>query len=72
MPVTGAGFIKRLVHLSLCAGIALVPVAVQAAEDDPWEGINRSMFTSNDTRDAYTLKPLATGRQYTPPTFAQD
>ncbi|GAO97367.1 vacJ lipoprotein, partial [Pseudomonas syringae pv. actinidiae] len=55
MPVTGAGFIKRLTQLSLCAGMALVPVAVQAAESDPWEGINRSIFSFNDTLDAYTL-----------------
>ncbi|TFZ33668.1 VacJ family lipoprotein, partial [Pseudomonas syringae] len=38
MPVTGAGFIKRLVHWSPCAGIALVPSAVQAAEADPGGG----------------------------------
>ncbi|EGH34292.1 lipoprotein, partial [Pseudomonas syringae pv. japonica str. M301072] len=72
MPVTGAGFIKRLVQLSLCAGIALVPVAVQAAEDDPWEGINRPIFKFNDTLDAYTLKPLAKGYQYIAPQFVED
>ncbi|MCJ2374814.1 VacJ family lipoprotein [Pseudomonas sp. RGM 3321] len=72
MPVTGAGFIKRLMQLSLCAGMALVPVAVQAAEDDPWEGINRSIFSFNDTLDAYTLKPLAKGYQYIAPQFVED
>ncbi|MCD5993132.1 VacJ family lipoprotein [Pseudomonas sp. CDFA 602] len=72
MPVTGAGFIKRLAQLSVCAGVALVPVAVQAAEDDPWEGVNRAIFRFNDVVDTYTLKPLAKGYQYIAPQFVED
>lgn len=72
MPVTGAGFVKRLAKLSLCAGLALVPVAVQAAEDDPWEGVNRAIFRFNDVLDTYTLKPIAQGYQYIAPQFVED
>jgi phospholipid-binding lipoprotein MlaA len=72
MPVTGAGFIKRIARISMCAGIALVPVAVQAAEDDPWEGVNRAIFRFNDVVDTYTLKPIAQGYQYIAPQFVED
>ena len=72
MPVTGAGFFKRLAQFSMCAGIALVPVAVQAAEDDPWEGVNRAIFRFNDVVDTYTLKPIAQGYQYIAPQFVED
>jgi phospholipid-binding lipoprotein MlaA len=72
MPVTGAGFMKRLAQLSVCAGIALVPVAGQAAEDDPWEGVNRAIFRFNDVLDTYTLKPIAQGYQYIAPQFVED
>ncbi|WP_162236568.1 MlaA family lipoprotein, partial [Pseudomonas syringae group genomosp. 3] len=72
MPVTGAGFIKRLAQLSVCAGMVLVPVVAQAAEDDPWEGVNRAIFRFNDVVDTYTLKPLAKGYQYVAPQFVED
>ncbi|WP_122518125.1 MlaA family lipoprotein [Pseudomonas syringae] len=72
MPVTGAGFINRLAQLSVCAGMVLVPVVAQAAEDDPWEGVNRAIFRFNDVVDTYTLKPLAKGYQYVAPQFVED
>lgn len=72
MPVTGAGFIKRLAQFSMCAGIAVIPVAGQAAEDDPWEGVNRAIFRFNDVVDTYTLKPIAKGYQYIAPQFVED
>ncbi|MEE4677712.1 VacJ family lipoprotein [Pseudomonas alliivorans] len=72
MPVTGAGFIKRLAQLSFCAGMVLVPIVAQAAEDDPWEGVNRAIFRFNDVVDTYTLKPLAKGYQYFAPQFVED
>lgn len=49
---------NRLAQL-MCAGMLLVPVLAHAAEDDPWESINRPIFTFNDTIDTYALKPLA-------------
>lgn len=72
MPVIGAGFAGRLARLCVCVGVAFAPVVVQAAEDDPWEGVNRAIFRFNDTVDTYTLKPIAQGYQYIAPQFVED
>jgi phospholipid-binding lipoprotein MlaA len=72
MPVTGAGFFDRLAQLFFCAGVALVPMAAQAADEDPWESINRPIFRFNDTLDTYALKPIAQGYQYIAPQFVED
>ncbi|AZE10348.1 Outer-membrane-phospholipid-binding lipoprotein MlaA [Pseudomonas chlororaphis subsp. aureofaciens] len=62
---------NRLAQL-MCAGMLLVPVLAHAAEDDPWESINRPIFTFNDTIDTYALKPLAKGYQAVTPQFLED
>ncbi|UZE22013.1 VacJ family lipoprotein [Pseudomonas sp. B21-056] len=63
----------RLAQLFLSASVLLVPFAAQAAtEEDPWESINRPIFTFNDTLDTYALKPLAQGYQYVTPQFLED
>lgn len=72
MPVTGAGLFDRLAKLCLCAGIALVPMAAQAADEDPWEGVNRAIFRFNDTLDTYALKPIAQGYEFITPQFLED
>lgn len=72
MPVTGAGFINRLAQVCFLAGVALVPLAAQAADEDPWEGVNRVIFRVNDTLDTYALKPLAQGYQFITPQFIED
>lgn len=72
MPLTGAGFFNRLAQLSFCAAVALVPLAAQAADEDPWEGANRLIFRFNDTVDTYALKPIAQGYQYITPQFVED
>jgi phospholipid-binding lipoprotein MlaA len=59
-------------QLTVCATVLLAPFAVQAAEDDPWESINRPIFTFNDTVDTYALKPLAQGYQWVTPQFVED
>ena len=46
--------------------------SLQAAEQDPWEGVNRAIFTFNDKVDTYTLKPLAQGYQKITPNFVED
>ncbi|MBN0981063.1 VacJ family lipoprotein [Pseudomonas hygromyciniae] len=61
-----------LAQLSVCASVLLVPFAAQAAEDDPWESINRPIFVFNDTVDTYALKPLAQGYQFITPQFVED
>lgn len=72
MSMTGTGFIHRLVQMSLIAGTALIPLAAQAADDDPWEDVNRVIYRFNDTLDTYTLKPLAKGYQFITPQFLED
>ena len=63
----------RLVPLFVCAGVAMMPLAANAAtEDDPWEGFNRVVFKFNDTLDTYALKPIAQGYQFITPQFLED
>ncbi len=38
---------------------------------DPWEGLNRSMYTFNDKFDRYLAKPVAKGYRYVVPGFAR-
>lgn len=63
---------SRLVQLCVCTGVMLAPFVAQAAEDDPWEGFNRAIFTFNDKLDTYALKPLAQGYQAVTPQFLED
>ena len=63
----------RLAPLFVCAGVAMMPFAANAAtEDDPWEGSNRVVFKFNDTLDTYALKPIAQGYQFITPQFLED
>ena len=63
----------RLAQLCVCAGVAMMPFAANAAtEDDPWEGFNRVVFKFNDTLDTYALKPIAQGYQFITPQFLED
>lgn len=52
---------------ALLAVMALGVSPLHAAEEDPWEGVNRAVFRFNDTVDTYTLKPLAQGYQKVTP-----
>ena len=72
MPETGAGSLNRLAKLFFCAGVALAPMAAQAAEEDPWESVNRVTFRFNDIIDTYALKPIAQGYQFVAPQFVED
>ncbi len=54
----------------LLAGV-LAFSSVQAAEEDPFESVNRAVFRFNDTLDTYTLKPLAKGYQKVTPDFVE-
>src|SRR5262245_24699785 len=58
----GVQWTKRCLSLIAAAGLTTIPFLAQAAsEDDPWESVNRPIFTFNDTLDTYALKPLAQG-----------
>ncbi len=72
MRLIGTGVIDRLAQACLIAGAVLAPVMAQAADEDPWEGVNRVIFRFNDTLDTYALKPIAQGYQWITPQFMQD
>lgn len=47
-----------------CAGSVMAQedyddYAVESVEPDPWEPVNRAIFSFNDTLDRFTLKPVA-------------
>ena len=63
------GFIKG----ALVAALSMLGAAsLQAAEEDPWEGVNRVVFRFNDTVDTYALKPVAKGYDKVTPQVLQD
>lgn len=72
MRVVGASWVNRLGRLFACASLVLLPLAAQAAEEDPWEGVNRAIFRFNDSLDTYAFKPLAQGYQKVTPQFLED
>ncbi len=56
----------------ICTSVlGLVPLARAATEEDPWERINRPVFSFNDTVDTYAFKPLAQSYQFVTPTVVQ-
>ncbi len=72
MQLIGAQWLDRLGRVLVCVGLAVLPIAANAAEEDPWEGFNRAMFRFNDTLDTYALKPVAKGYQAVTPQFLED
>jgi phospholipid-binding lipoprotein MlaA len=54
------------------ASLAVAPMAANAADEDPWEGVNRAIFRFNDTVDTYALKPIAQGYEFITPQFLED
>ncbi|MBM7059174.1 VacJ family lipoprotein [Pseudomonas sp. UL073] len=72
MRLHAANWIDRLARVLACAGLALLPLAAGAAEEDPWESVNRPIFRFNDFLDTYALKPLAQGYQAVTPQFFED
>lgn len=56
--------------LLLC--VSLLASNAQADEVDPWEDINRGVFSFNDTLDSYVLKPLAQGYRAVTPDPVED
>lgn len=73
MRARGVNWIERSARILACASLALAPtLSLAASEEDPWESINRPIFTFNDTLETYALKPLAQGYQKVTPNFVQD
>lgn len=59
-------------RVALLACLGCLPAVAGAAEEDPWEGVNRAVFRFNDTLDTYALKPIAKGYQAVTPQFLED
>lgn len=72
MHTRGKMTIDQLAKACLLAGSMLVPWVAQAADQDPWEGVNRGIFRFNDTVDTYAFKPFVKGYQFVTPQFMQD
>ncbi|MGV8842717.1 MAG: VacJ family lipoprotein [Pseudomonas sp.] len=72
MYVIGANWLGRISPMLACVSLALLPMAAQAASEDPWENFNRAIFTFNDKLDIYALKPVAQGYQAVTPQFLED
>ncbi|SDI49822.1 phospholipid-binding lipoprotein MlaA [Pseudomonas flavescens] len=71
MPLIGSDWIGSVGRMLACAGVMVLPLASQAATEDPWESFNRPIFRFNDTVDTYALKPLAQGYQAVTPQFLE-
>ncbi|WP_263264926.1 VacJ family lipoprotein [Pseudomonas sp. RIT-PI-S] len=72
MRCKGVALFNRFAGTCLAVGLAVVPALGLAADEDPWEGVNRAIFRFNDTLDTYTLKPLAKGYEAVTPQFLED
>ena len=53
--------------LALCAALSMGAVAESADSNDPLEGLNRAIYSFNDTADRFVLKPVAQGYRYVTP-----
>jgi phospholipid-binding lipoprotein MlaA len=58
--------------LAVCALNASAQEPVAAPNPDPWESVNRRIYTFNDYADRYFLKPIAKGYDWVAPQFLQD
>jgi phospholipid-binding lipoprotein MlaA len=58
---------RLLTLLLLC-----ISFSAYAAEEDPWEGWNRDVFTFNETLDKYALKPVAQAYRNVTPVVVDD
>lgn len=58
---------SRILSTLLISVVFYSGVATAAETNDPWEGMNRSIFTFNETLDQYLLRPAAQGYQAVTP-----
>ncbi|GGB89408.1 hypothetical protein GCM10011352_14260 [Marinobacterium zhoushanense] len=67
--------VKTLRQGTVCTVMALLlaaPVNAETTEQkDPWQGLNRAVFTFNEQVDRFALKPLAQGYRYVMPDIAE-
>ncbi len=66
-------FYKRKMHYFLCLLLLGFSAGVVAGNpDDPWEGLNRKVFSFNDALDRHMLKPVAKGYKKITPRVVDD
>jgi phospholipid-binding lipoprotein MlaA len=61
----------RRIGVMLFAGVTLSACATSGNPKDPYEGLNRAVFTFNDTIDKAALKPVAIAYKKVLPSFVQ-
>jgi phospholipid-binding lipoprotein MlaA len=60
-------YLPRMGALALSMALAACATVKNPTPGDPLEGMNRTIFTFNDTLDKYTFKPVAQGYQWAVP-----
>ena len=59
------------VSVALVAGCATTQQTERVAKIDPFESINRAVFTFNENADEYVIKPVAEAYQFVLPEFVR-
>ena len=68
---------KKLINILMCMGIALMAGCAttqqteRVAKIDPFESVNRAVFTFNENADEYVIKPVAEAYQFVLPDFVR-
>jgi len=68
---------KKLIKILMCVSVALVAGCAttqqteRVAKIDPFESINRAVFTFNENADEYVIKPAAEAYQFVLPEFVR-
>ena len=68
---------KKLINILMCVGIALMAGCAttqqteRVAKIDPFESVNRAVFTFNENADEYVIKPVAEAYQFVLPEFVR-
>ena len=68
---------KKLINILMCMGIALIAGCAttqqteRVAKIDPFESMNRAVFTFNENADEYVIKPVAEAYQFVLPDFVR-
>jgi phospholipid-binding lipoprotein MlaA len=68
----GTKWVDNLSRLLVCTSLTLAPLMASSAEEDPYERVNRAIFSFNETLDTYALKPIAKGYRAITPQFLED
>jgi len=63
--------ILMLMSIALVAGCATTQQTERVAKVDPFESINRAVFTFNENADEYVIKPAAEAYQFVLPEFVR-